>query len=380
MKILFLDQFSQMAGAQRCLLDLIPAVRARGWEAQAGVPGTGPLVEVLAARGVPAHSIPCGLYTLGHKAARDVVRFAAELRPLATRISRLLELTAADLVYVNGPRLLPAAAWAARRGPPLLFHSHNYLAARSSAALAGMALALARAEVIACCRFVTRPLAPYVSPQRLHVVYNGVAAPAVAPPRAPAKTWRVGVVGRTGLDKGQALFIEAARMLTRRGVPCEFLICGVPLLIDSAYVDRLKRLAEGLPFTFLGWQSDPAGVFAQLDLLVVPSSWTEATPRVIMEAFAAGVPVLALRRGGIPEIAEHGKTAFLLEEFTPAALAGAISGLIGVPEFAADLSRAAAKAVRERFSVERYQREVMEIMEALVSRRAASAPRTGGRP
>jgi len=379
MTILFLDQFSQIAGAQRCLLDLMPAIRARGWETYAAVPGNGPFIEALTSCRVPVHAIPCAAYSLGHKTAGDIRRFTGEFPRQAAQVSRLIEHTGPDLLYVNGPRLLPAAAWAARHGPPLLFHSHNYLASKSSATLAGVALATARAEVVACCRFVTRPLARYVSPARVHVVYNGVPGPARATRRPPGKSWRVGMIGRTGLDKGQEVFIEAARLLAGRGAPCKFLICGVPLLIESAYLDRLKHQASGLPFTFLPWQPDPAAVFAQLDLLVVPSSWTEATPRVIMEAFSAGVPVLAFRRGGIPEIAEDGKTALLLDEFTPAALAGAIAHLVDKPGLATELAQNAAAAAHERFSVARYQGEVTAIIEELVFRKAASALRTGAR-
>ncbi len=376
MTVLFLDQFSQIAGAQRCLLDLLPGARDRGWTGHAGVPGSGPLVEALEARGVGVHAIQCGAYGLGRKSIPDVARFTAKFPGLARRIAGLIDELQPDLVYVNGPRLLPAAALAARNRTPLLFHSHNYLARAYAAALAGNALRFASAEVVACCRFVSQPLAPYVDAERLHVIYNGVPPGPGTRRRQRGPVWRVGIIGRTALDKGQEEFIAAARILAAGRAPCEFVVCGVPLLVESAYLDRLRELARGLPFEFLGWHPDPAEVFAELDILVVPSGPTEATPRVIMEAYAAGVPVIAYPSGGIPEIAVSGHTAWLVDRPGPESLAAAIGQLVSAPEIAARLRANAAAAARDLYSVERYRSDVLRIMEHAAGRTVRAAHRT----
>ena len=65
-------------------------------------------------------------------------------------------------------------------------------------------------------------------------------------------------------------------------------------------------------------------MFAKLDLLVVPSTPADSTPRVIIEAFSAGVPVVAFAAGGIPEIVRDGQTGFLASDFTAEALAARI--------------------------------------------------------
>jgi hypothetical protein len=114
MKILFLDQYSDLGGAQLCLLDLMPAVVWAGWEARVAVPGSGPLVGRLRKLGVAVESLPLGSYSAYRKSAWDIVRFAASTPRLVLAIRRLVKRFRPDLIYVNGPRLVPAARIARR--------------------------------------------------------------------------------------------------------------------------------------------------------------------------------------------------------------------------------------------------------------------------
>ena len=70
-------------------------------------------------------------------------------------------------------------------------------------------------------------------------------------------------------------------------------------------------LPGGLPIELAGWMDDVYACLSQLDLLLVPSAGHEATTRVILEAFAAGVPVVAFPSGGIPEVVDDGVNGLL---------------------------------------------------------------------
>ncbi len=365
MNVLFLDQFSDLGGAQLCLLDLVPAVQAAGWNVSCAVPGRGPLVERLHARGVAVHSLPVTRLASGRKSARDSFRFAREAPKLVREITRLAAETRPDLIYVNGPRLLPAGAWVARRtGRPLIFHCHNHLAQRSAAAVAGRALQLARARVIACCRYVARPLWQYVDPGRLRVIYNGVRAPHdvhAGENGAPC----IGVIGRISPEKGQAEFLEAARIVAQKHPGAKFVICGAPLFSDAAaerYAARLRQLAVELPVEFTGWQDSVDDLLARLDVLVVPSLREPGAPRVVIEAFAARVPVVAFVSGGIPEMVVHDKTGFLIEPPTTEALAVKLATLLDEPAELRSAASHAHEAWKEKFTLDRYQREVLEVI------------------
>jgi glycosyltransferase involved in cell wall biosynthesis len=360
MNILFLDQFSDLGGAQRCLLELLPAVRARGWQAHVAAPGNGALRDRVLALGATYRQIASGPYQSGGKSITDLFRFARELPQLAAELADLAADCHAGIVYVNGPRLLPAASFGLPDGIPIVFHCHSYLRQRYAAALAGISLASATATVIASCRFVAEPLRPYINST---VIYNGVeSCEAGSRPGRPS-SHRIGVIGRIAPEKGQLDFLQAARLLPS---DYQFVICGAPLFSNPSalvYFERVREQATGLPVEFLSWQDDVSAVLSGLDLLVVPSAPGEATTRVILEAFAAGVPVVASNSGGIPEIVSDGETGFLTPPSDPAKLATRIRHAMTSPATLHRVAGNAYRAVRERYSLAQYQAQVMSILE-----------------
>ena len=332
MNILFLDQFSMVGGGQRCLLELLPLIHARGWSARVALPGRGPYSEKVRVSGFPVDFIPCGEYPKGRKGFADMARFGFGIPATARAIAELVERRQIGLLYVSGPRLLPAAAWVARaRSMPLIFHCHHRILQPIAARLAGWALRWSRASVIACCRFAAEPLAPYLPAERRQVIYNGVSEPAwTRRPRDPAKPWNIGVVGRIEPEKGQMEFVAAARILASELTNCRFIVAGAPLFSSPQYLEKIKSASRDLPFEFLGWQEDVGAVFSQLDLLVVPSTGIDSTPRVVGKAFSGGLPVVAFPSGGIPEIVEDGRTGFLAAANSPVALAARIRSVISM--------------------------------------------------
>jgi len=206
----------------------------------------------------------------------------------------------------------------------------------------------------------------YSGDRGIRVVYNGVRQISL-PDRPQAAEFRIGAIGRISPEKGQAEFLRAARIVYNAAPQCRFLICGAPLFSDPAamrYCASLEVLAEGLPVEFAGWTDDVEGVLATLDLLVVPSAAIDATPRVILEAFAAGVPVVAFASGGIPEIVEQAVTGLLVEERSPKALACAIRDLLRQPDRLRKAAENARAKARTEFSLERYRAQMIEAIEA----------------
>jgi glycosyltransferase involved in cell wall biosynthesis len=292
-----------------------------------------------------------------------MMKYAFELPNLVDCFAELVERQRINLLYVNGPRLVPPVAWLAwRKGIPLVFHCHNRPLQSSAVVLTGQALELASAHVIACCRYVADPLRDYVEPCRLRVLYNGV--PEMAASRRPfSEIRKIGVVGRVESEKGQLEFVRAAKLVSEQFPACRFLIAGSPMFSDKSYYSKVVACSRGLPIDFVDWQDEVSKIYSELDLLVVPSSAVEATTRVIPEAFSAGVPVVAFPAGGIPEVLEDEKTGFVAAGISVEALSERILSVLRMEKMKLD---AVAKRARTewdlRFTLRAYRNSVCDVI------------------
>ena len=379
MNVLFLDQFSEVGGAQRGLLDVLRAVQERGWRAHVLVPGSGPLVEQLRSRQVMVEEIPCGPYSSGRKSAADLLRFAVDIRRQVRVIGDLMKRTVFDLVYVNGPRVLPAAAIAARRLAPVLFHLHSHIEQGYAARLARWSVRHADATVIVCGHSVARSLGPCAAAGKLHVIANGTSEINFRERDFGAQGWCIGMVGRISPEKGQVEFLRAVRLLRAEFSDAKFIICGAPMFGMEGYFEEVRAASSGLRVEFLEWREDVDTVFSELDLLVAPSK-QEGMGRVLVEAFSAGVLVVAFPVGGIPEVVTDSETGFLSPQASPEALAAKIREIISSDPGRLRTVAANARSAWERYyTLAAYQKRVTDLMERLVldwrAEREKGAPR-----
>jgi glycosyltransferase involved in cell wall biosynthesis len=355
MNLLLLDQYSDPGGAQQALAELLPAICERGWRAVVGLPGSGELCAVVRALGLELERIDC---------ASDLRRYAARVPRLAAQIRKLAQRVGADLVYLNGPRLAPAAALAGLCCP-VMFHSHSWLPAGMARAATALALRRMDARVVANCDFVASQWRRLVRADRIETIYNGVAGPVGTPLRRPDGPPRIGCIGRMSPEKGQREFVAAAAGIHDSLPECRFVICGEALFGNPEarrYAAEVRSAASGLPAEFRGWVPDIYGALAELDLLLVPSVGPEATTRVILEAFAAGVPVIAFRSGGISEVVEDGVTGVLVRSVEEMARE-AVALLRGGPERRAAMARAARAEWQRRFTRGKFHARLLGVME-----------------
>jgi glycosyltransferase involved in cell wall biosynthesis len=353
MNVLFADQFSEPGGAQRCLMDLLPAVLERGWKPLVLAPGEGDLLQWCQAHGVPWGQLPLSGYSAGRKSAVDALRFAAEWPRVHSALREAARRHRAALLYINGPRLLPACAGL---NTPALFHAHSIIGGALPRQLAKWALRRKRIPIIAVSQFVARQFPP----AQAEVIHNGVAdcrreRPTYAGPL------RIAILGRIAPEKGQLDFVRAAALLAGQGLCATFHVFGDAVLASPVYAEAVRSQARGVPVTFHGW-TDTAGALAVTDILAVPSGPLEGAGRVVPEAYSAGVPVVAYPASGLAEFIRHRQTGMLTEQPSPASLASVITELTNNPAMRTRLTEAARRAWNEGFTLERYRARVCEQM------------------
>lgn len=298
----------------------------------------------------------------------DIVR---PLRPWAdTRaiasLRRIVRRRRPDVVHAHGSKggVMARLARAANPRVPVVFTPHGFAFAGffSSAAerrtYRGIERALAPlASRFACvCEAEARLARSVGAGSRARVVHNGIAAPAEPTPSAAIAGLRgdgplLGVLSGLRPGKGLEAAIEAMGAITA-SVP------GTRLVIGGEGPERgeLEALvrAGGLEGAVLmpGFQADPYGFIAALDLFLFPSL-AESFPYSILEAMAMGRPIVASDVGGVGEAVEDGAGGLLVAPGDPHALALAVTDLLTEPARAAAMGRAARLRQEERFTLSR---------------------------
>lgn len=230
--------------------------------------------------------------------------------------------------------------------------------------------------------FVARRLvAVGAPPRRVHRVYNGIELPRFAGGpdgylhdqlQLPRTTRIVFAWGRAQPYKGIEVFIDAAARIEAEAVAdVAFVYCGD----GPAFALFQARTAErGLRrFHFLGRREDVPRLLRSVTVAVVPSVWAEAFGLTVVEAMAAGVPVVATAVGGIPEIVDDGMTGLLVPPGDAAALASAIVRLLGDPAGRAALAGRAGEMVTARFSIDQTVAGLAGVLARLVAEASGRA-------
>ena len=193
----------------------------------------------------------------------------------------------------------------------------------------------------------------------------------------------IGSVAMFRGSKGHAHLLDAFCLLLREEFP------GATLLlvgdgIRRPWVEGLARdkgVADAVVFT--GFRGDVPALLATMDCFVLASTRTEGVPQSLLQAFAAGVPVVASGVGGIPEVVTDGVTGLLVEPEDPQALAEAIRSALRDRQAAAARAQAARQLVEARFSHRASVGRLLGLYEELLaagrSRGARAAPSAGAR-
>jgi glycosyltransferase involved in cell wall biosynthesis len=132
---------------------------------------------------------------------------------------------------------------------------------------------------------------------------------------------------------------------------------------------HIRALGLSSSVVLCGQQSDVRPFYAIAAVLALPSH-SEGSPNVLLEAMAAGVPVVATAVGGVPEIAADGETALLVREGDPPAMAGALARLLDEPAFARAMARRAQSAVLASYSPEKNREWIVNLYRTVLARRA----------
>ncbi|MFW5791449.1 MAG: glycosyltransferase [Desulfohalobiaceae bacterium] len=187
---------------------------------------------------------------------------------------------------------------------------------------------------------------------RVRTIYNGVDLPDLSedPPAWKAGPGKLilGTAGRLGQEKGHGYLLDLAVRLRERGRGFRLCIAGEgrqrPVLER-----RIQELGLEAEVELVGFVADMGAFLQQLDIFLMPSLW-EGFGYAVVEAMAAGVPVVAFGVGSIPEIVENGVTGFLVPVKDVASLSDRVELLAADPDLRRRMGQKARETVQKRFA------------------------------
>ena len=173
-------------------------------------------------------------------------------------------------------------------------------------------------------------------------------------------------VAATAPHKDYPTFIRTAERLVKQGIKAHFVIIG-----DGPDRAALQASVDAMPdlrgrLTFTGFRDDIERILPELDVFLITSR-TEGLGTSILDAFAAGVPVVATRAGGIPELVRHESTGLSAPVADDAALAGQVARLLHAPDLRATLIKQARVFVQD-FDWRKTAAATLEIYQSCVRR------------
>jgi glycosyltransferase involved in cell wall biosynthesis len=378
--ILYVNATSELSGTDTDLFATVRALDKRRFHPIVVLPHRGPFDDAYAAMGVEV--LHFELPALKRRAPRAalVKRFG----PSVAEFVRLIRSRQVDLVYTNSLMVLSAGVAARLTGRPALWHSGELLDRPRMLGKAIYSTTGALADRIVVSSEAVGRRFPGWARHKVTVLHNGIDLERFRPAghraatraalELPAEAPVVGFVGRFMPWKGIELFLDVATRVLRAHPAAHFLICGSRLPDYPDYPGHVRRQIDERGLTerllLVEDRTDVPDLLAAMDVFVHCSVRPEPFGIVIVEAMAAGKPVVAANAGGVPEIVTQPEVGVLVPLGDAEATACAVSRLLAEPERACAMGMAARAHVERRFEIGAVTRRAEALYTEALARRS----------
>lgn len=374
-RVLVVHPGAELYGADRVLLESAAAL-ATAFDVTVALPGPGPLVHALEARGLRVVQVRMPVLRNAAMRPRGALRLLADAVLGALPALRLIRRHGRAGVYVNTLTLPSWPLLARLAGSPSLCHVHEAEASQPRLLRLGMALAPALSDrIVANSRFTLDVLCD-VAPRlrrRSVVVYNAVDGPGETDPaRAELDgPLRLLYVGRLSPRKGPQVALAVLQELVRRGVDARLEVVGSVFegyeWFEAELHDTVATGGLGDRVEFLGFRADVWNSLRAADVVLVPSVAEESFGLTTVEAVLAARPLVVSDTSGLREAAAGYASVQALPPGEVAQWADAVQRVADEwPRFRGTAVDDAAEA-RRRHAPERYRDELVREVRALVA-------------
>ncbi len=387
--VLYVHPSNELYGADRSLLRLVQNLDRTEFSPVVAIANDVPyeeglLTAQLAALDVPYVELKLGVLRRRYLSVVGLLVFAYQTVTAAWWLARYCRHHNIALVHTNSLAVLSGglAAWLTRT--PHVWHVREIITAGWLNWFLALALRLFATRVVAVSGPVQRHLVaaqPRLA-RKTMVIHNGIdvarfmdAATAVTQAirdewQIPADALVVGMVGRISAWKGQEFLLQAAYPLLRQRDDVILVFVGGDVPGETAHQDTLTRLIQTYGVAdkvrLVGFRADIPPVLAALDVFVLPSTRPDPFPTVVLEAMAAGKPVIATAHGGSVEQVQPGETGLLVSPVDATEMTQALEQLLNPASPRRNMGLAGRQRALAHFVTSRYVADVVRVYRELL--------------
>lgn len=369
--IVFLHSSSELYGASKILLFVLEIVQKMGFSTVVILPGDGPLKEEMESMGIEVRIMNLGILRRKYFSPLGIINRGKRLLKAYQFLKELHQQEEIVLIYSNTLAVIIGAIFARRKQIKHVWHIHEILPGPEFLIkFLARQLDQTTPQPLVVSEAVAQHWRPHLKLAQPKVIHNGMDYSSFINANRDLRK-QLGIqdhqrviimVGRINPGKGQFFFLQMAQALIKSYPHTVFWMVGDPYPGYEPIQEELHAFIEehdlGEHVKDLGFRRDIPALLKASDIFVLPSILPDSFPTVILEAMAAGLPVVATDSGGAREMVVHGQTGFIIPMGDQEQGVFYLSQLLDSSNQSQEMGKLGQKRVIDTFSFQQFSTEI----------------------
>lgn len=365
-RVLVIYGSADLYGASKNLIRSLRGFQLLGWSSITVLPHDGPLVKLIEAEGSRVLLMEHGVIRRQNLSPAGLIKLSRELYSSYKQLSKLIKSEKIDLIYSNSNSNIIGGILRKTHQVQHIWHIHEIIAKPKWFGRLIEFYIKKTEDSVLCVSEAVRNNLPHIKPEKLKLLYNGINISQFEKADYDLKAELglsnekilIGMVARVNKWKGQFYFLEIASLLHKKYPNLHFVMAGDTFtgyeFLYKEIKESIQKLGLGDVVSDIGFRADVADVLSGIDIFALPSILPDPLPTTVLEAMAAGKPVIATNQGGATEMVIEGETGFLIPWDNPEVAVKAFEKLLDSPTLRQKFGSAGHKRASTFFNQEKY--------------------------